>query len=468
MTSTAPAGTEALPGWAERRASGGVGRRVAATLFAAAAALTLTTGPAAPAGQPDPGRGVVLLADADNSDDDPRDDTDRDDRDDRDDGDGGAGVRAGATVTVAGVEVPDPLVSADGDPVTTVQSWERQRRPELLDAFADHVYGHSLPEPTDITFDTDNNDTGGDESSGEGGGVVKTVMITVTGPEGAASFPLRLFVPDGEPVGTFLLIDHRGSVDDGGGSGYAPVEAILDAGYALAALDAGAVAPDDPGSFRSGVIDAFHPAGQELPEDAGRTISAWAWAASRAMDYLERDPDIDPTRVAVIGHSRGGKAALWAGAQDTRFPVVISNNSGSTGAKLARRDGHGESIAAINDQFPHWFPPTYADYAGDADALPVDQHQLLALIAPGRVVIGSATDDATADPRGEYASYLAAAPVYELYGLADTGLPTTTSWPPPTDQAHRGPGMSYHLRTGGHGLQPADWDIYLTSDLFHR
>ncbi|MEV1296121.1 hypothetical protein [Pseudonocardia sp. NPDC049635] len=174
-------------------------------------------------------------------------------------------------------------------------------------------------------------------------------------------------------------------------------------------------------------------------------------------------------------------ATTWPRARDPVQRLHVGTFTGPAGlfrqttpqprgppAAPGPRHRHGESIAAINDQFPHWFPDTYADYAGDADQLPVDQHQLLALIAPGRVVIGSATDDATAVPRGEYASYLAAAPVYELYGLAGTGLPTTTSWPPPTDQAHRGPGMSYHLRTGGHGLQPADWDIYLTSDLFHR
>ncbi|WP_232021801.1 MULTISPECIES: alpha/beta hydrolase family protein [Pseudonocardia] len=362
-----------------------------------------------------------------------------------------------ATVALDGTEVPDPLVLDNGDVVDSVDTWENERRPELLAAFEDHVYGQTLPTPDDITFD-------------EGGsGAAKTITITVAGPEGEASFDLRLFVPDtGTPKGTFLLIDHRGSVgDDPSSSGYAPVDQILQEGYAFAALDAGQVAPDDPGSYRSGVIDAFYPAEQELPAAAGRTISAWAWGASRAMDYLETDPDIDPDRVAVIGHSRGGKAALWAGARDTRFPVVISNNSGSTGAKLARRDEAGESIAAVNDQFPHWFPETYQDYAGNADSLPVDQHQLLALVAPGRVVVASATDDANADPQGEFLSYLGAAPVYELYDLGDTGLPSQ-SWPLGENEAFRGSGMSYHLRSGEHGLTDADWQTYLQGELFSR
>ncbi|OLM28551.1 Glycoprotein gp2 [Pseudonocardia sp. Ae717_Ps2] len=362
--------------------------------------------------------------------------------------------------TSESTQTPNPLVLDSGGQVEDVQSWEQQRRPELLEAFQEHVYGQSLPTPEEVTFD----------DGGASGESAKTVTISVTGPAGTASFTLRLFVPEtGTPTGTFLLIDHRGSVGDDAdsSSGYAPTAKILDAGYAFAALNAEEVAPDDAGSYRDGVINAFYPAGQDLPSDAGRTISAWAWGASRAMDYLETDPDIDPSKVAVIGHSRGGKAALWAGAQDTRFPVVISNNSGSTGAKLARRDDSGESIAAITEQFPHWFPDTYSRYAGNAGSLPVDQNQLLALIAPGRVVVGSATDDGNADPQGEFLSYLGAAPAYELYGLGDTGL-TSDSWPPTENEAFRGPGMSYHLRAGSHGLEETDWDMYLAGELFER
>ncbi|OLL74365.1 Glycoprotein gp2 [Pseudonocardia sp. Ae168_Ps1] len=356
-------------------------------------------------------------------------------------------------------DIPDPLVLDSGEQVESVQVWEKQRRPELLAAFREQVYGQTLPAPTDMSFD---------EESGSGG--PRKVTINVTGPEGSASFTLRVFVPSssGKPEGTFLLIDHRGSVgDDPDSSGYAPVSKILDAGYAVAALNAEEVAPDDSSSYRDGVINAFYPSGRDLPDDAGRTISAWAWGASRAMDYLETDSAIDPSKVAVIGHSRGAKAALWAGAQDTRFPVVVSNNSGSTGAKLARRDDAGESIAAINSQFPHWFPETYKAYNDQPTSLPVDQHELLALIAPGRVVVGSASEDGNADPEGEYLSFMAAAPVYDLYGLGDTGLANGT-WPPKAGQTFRSSGMSYHLRSGGHGLEDEDWAIYLEGKMFER
>ncbi|MEV1292660.1 acetylxylan esterase [Pseudonocardia sp. NPDC049635] len=376
------------------------------------------------------------------------------------------GVLADATITLGGADYPNPLRLQDGMAVDGPESWEYVRREELLADFREHVYGQSLPFPAEQTFDVSTSDTGDV--------VRKTVTIGVTGPEGSGSFDLRLFVPqtDGQPRGTFLMIDHRGSVGDdpGRSSSYAPVSTITDAGYAFAVIDANDLAPDDSGSYRDGVIDLFHPSGQDLPDDAGRAISAWAWGASRAMDYLETDPDIDPSTVGVIGHSRSGKASLWAGAQDTRFAAVITNNSGSTGAKLARRGDGGvgaETVARINSSFPHWFPQTYREYNDNESALPVDQHELMALVAPRRLVVGSATDDANADPEGEFLAYVGAARAYELYGLGDTGL-SSAAWRPETDRAFRGPAMSYHLRSGGHGLTGADWDHYLEGDLFSR
>ncbi|MCE0762876.1 acetylxylan esterase [Pseudonocardia kujensis] len=377
-----------------------------------------------------------------------------------------AATQAEKTVTIDGESYPNPLRLNDGTAVTTAAEWENARRAELLADFRQNVYGQSLPAPTTQTFAVTPTDFPGVTR--------KKITITVTGPQGTGSFDVNLFVPrsGGTPRGTFLLIDHRGQVGDDPGqtSGYAPVSTITKAGYAFATFDAGEIAPDDSGSYRSKMIDLFHPSGQELPDNAGRTISAWAWGASRAMDYLQTDPDIDPTKVAVVGHSRSGKAALWAGAQDTRFATVITNDSGSTGTKLARRGDGGvgaETVARVNASFPHWFPQSYKAYGDRVDSLPVDQHELLALVAPRRIVVASATDDANADPEGEFLSYLAAAPVYELYGLGDTGLSSAT-WPPPTDQGFRGPAMSYHLRSGGHGLTAEDWDVYLNGDLFSR
>ncbi|WP_226358659.1 acetylxylan esterase [Pseudonocardia sp. ICBG601] len=384
-------------------------------------------------------------------------------------GEAAAAATVMRTKSAAAAAAPPEHRNADQDEArneggSPVGRWETQQRPQLLQAFREHVYGRPLPHPDAVTYDVTDLGATGDGAAGQ------KVVIAVTGPAGTARFTLRLFTPAGREVrGTFLLIDHRSAVDDTGStSDYAPISQIVGAGYALAALDAGEVAPDDPGRFRDGVIGAFHHPDAELPDNAGRTIAAWAWAASRALDYLHTDDatavGVDPGRVAVIGHSRGGKAALWAGAQDTRFPVVVSNNSGAGGAKPADT-GRGESLDALTSAFPHWFPPVYRAYADRTDTLPIDQDQLLSLVAPGRLVVASATDDATADPQGEHAAYTAAERAWALYQLPGTGLPNT-AWPPATDRPYRGPGMSYHLRTGSHGLTTDDWRFYLDGDLF--
>ncbi len=376
------------------------------------------------------------------------------------------GGPAAKTVRIDGEDYPNPLRLNNGDSVTTAAGWEGTRRAELLSDFRQNVYGQGLPDSPTEDFRVTATDFPGVTR--------KIVKVTVAGSQGTGSFVVTLFVPktEGKPRGTFLMIDHRGAVGDdpGQSSGYAPVSTIVKAGYAFASFSVADVAPDDSRTYRSRMIDLFHPSDQALPDNAGRAISAWAWGASRAMDYLQTDPDIDPTRVAVIGHSRGGKAALWAGAEDTRFAAVVANDSGSTGAGLARRGDGGvgaETVAAINASFPHWFPQTYKAFNDRVSTLPVDQHELLALIAPRRVVVGSASGDANADPEGEFLAYVAAAPVYELYGLGNTGL-SSSMWPPHTDQGFRGPAMSYHRRSGGHGLTAADWDVYLNGDLFSR
>ena len=364
------------------------------------------------------------------------------------------------TVKIDGKDYPNPLTLKNGQPVSTKAIWESQRRAELLQDFRQNVYGF-IPEPTNVTFDV--------KPTTSGSNVRKNVTINYTGPNGSGSFPIRVFIPKSEakPKGTFVIIDHRnnGSDDFNQNSDYMPIAKLLQNGYAVAPINVGNDVAADGGGYRDKVISKMIGADKD---NAARAIGAWSWAAMRAMDYLQTDTDIDPKKVAVIGHSRSGKASLWAGAQDTRFAAVISNDSGSTGAKLARRgDGGvgGETVQRINDSFPHWFPQTYKAYNNKVDSLPVDQHELIALVAPRRAIVASATDDGNADPQGEFLSYVNATPVYSLYGYGNNGL-GGKGWRPDTGKNYRGDAMSYFLRAGGHGLTGQEWNAYMTGDIF--
>ncbi|MCU0362162.1 MAG: prolyl oligopeptidase family serine peptidase [Bacteroidales bacterium] len=174
------------------------------------------------------------------------------------------------------------------------------------------------------------------------------------------------------------------------------------------------------------------------------------------MDYLVTDKDVDPQKVAVLGHSRGGKTALWAGAEDRRFAIVISNESGCGGAALARRK-YGETVARINKAFPHWFCGNYGKYGGNEDNMPVDMHMLLALMAPRAVYVASADEDLWADPRGSYLALLNALPVYRLLGQN----PVLNEDVPPMNQQVISGNVGYHIRNGSHNMLLSDWKMFM-------
>jgi hypothetical protein len=381
--------------------------------------------------------------------------------------------------------LPDPLLFADGTRVANPAQWPK-RRGELLQLFTEQMYGRMPGRPAEMrfnVFDIDRHALGGKATR-------EQISILFLGKETGPRMDLLVYVPNRVKRPPVILgfnfwgnetinldpairISDRWIESSGGSSidlscvknnrateacrgidqGRWPVEKILDEGYALATAYRGDLDPDRADGFSESIRSAW----PELAQggDNFSTIAAWAWAMSRALDYLEQDRLVDGQHVVAFGWSRLGKAAIWAGATDTRFAAVISNESGAGGAKLFH-DVHGETIQRLNTLFPYWFCNNFKRYSGRDAELPFDQNEVLALIAPRPLYIASAILDGNADPQSEF---LGAESVTQVYSsLGSTGLPAT-AWPP-VDQPVLGR-VSYHVRSGVHSVTAFDWDQYL-------
>lgn len=385
---------------------------------------------------------------------------------------------------VPAYDVPDLLKMAYGTPVPDAAAWPR-RRAEILELFRRRVYGRC---PQGATAGRVLREESGEALGGLA--VRRQIRIALAEGQDAPAVDLLLYLPKpaNKPVPAFLglnfignhtvqadpaiwlpagwvpnrkdigITDHRPrEADRGRAVEDWPVEMILSRGYGLATAFYSDLDPDDAAAAGERGIRHYYRThfGAGDAEDSWGAIGAWAWGLSRAMDYLEASREIDSKRVAVIGHSRLGKTALWAGASDERFAMAISNNSGCGGAAFSRRK-FGETVERINTSFPHWFCRNFRAFNRREEDCPVDQHMLLALMAPRPVYVASASEDQWADPKGEFLSALYAGPVYRLLGKD----PLPVEEMPPVSTPVMGT-VGYHLRPGKHAITEYDWRCYL-------
>jgi len=376
--------------------------------------------------------------------------------------------------------LPELLITEKGKQVKSVKDWEKSRRSEILAIFEQEVYGETPRKKIPVTYHLKSIE----KNAVDGKATRKEIRIQF--PEGKW-MDMLLYLPNhvSGKVPAFLGLNFYGNqslendptipitpswqrnnaglgISDnranertrGAGARNWPLEFILSNGYALATIYYGDIFPDHAEGKPQSIHTLFPP--NKKPEREWGAIGAWAWGLSRALDYLETEDQVDAKKVAVLGHSRLGKAALWAGAQDQRFGLVISNNSGEGGAAITRRQ-FGETIAVINKNFPHWFAPAYKRYDHRENDLPTDYHGLIALVAPRPVYVASASEDLWADPKGEYLSLIHAGPVYKLYGKQVLTAPD----PPAPQKPVMTEIMGFHIREGKHDIVQYDWEQFV-------
>lgn len=377
--------------------------------------------------------------------------------------------------------LPDPLLCEDGTKVETASQWANVQRYKILEKFKKEEYGEILPRPDKMSFELlkERDDALGNTA------IRKEIQINCLMNNGKKhSFIMLLYIPKNaiKPVPAFLGLNFNGNhncddEDDIICTGYIKPGVLkneergaqssrfifaetIKKGYASATVCYHDIHPDFTESEQYSAFNLFFDK-KDYPiiQDTYSVIGCWAWGLSRALDCLENEPLINPEEVIVHGHSRLGKTSLWAGAIDQRFRMVISNNSGCGGATLHKRK-FGENLSQHFEAHEEWGTPAWfvrkcKTYVWKEEEMPFDQHELLALIAPRPLALGTAEDDHNADPKGEFLALKAAEEVYKLFGSKGINLKEM----PKVNSSYTGD-LNFHYRSGKHAMLPEDWQQY--------
>lgn len=378
--------------------------------------------------------------------------------------------------------LPDPLLMKNGRKAASVKEWNQVQRPAIYKLFEENVYGRFPKKKLAVSYEVTSLDT----NALNGLAIRKEVTVYFLKEDTSAAMDVLLYIPKkvSTPVPVFLGLNFCGNhctstdvsvkvserwiassmkgvlnnraTDDSRGSQASqwPVNEIISRGYGVATIYYGDLEPDHAEGWKEGIRTRLSRALDIRPEEWS-AMGAWAWGLNTGVDYLEKENTVDADNIILLGHSRLGKAALWAAATDTRYAVIISNEAGEGGAALSKRY-FGETIKNLNQRFPHWFAADYKKYNDNAAALPVDQHMLLALVAPRPLYVSSAEEDRWADPKGEFLSLKNAEPVYKFFDKRGLG----TDKMPDVNQPI-GEDIRYHIRAGKHDITDFDWQQYL-------
>ena len=378
--------------------------------------------------------------------------------------------------------LPDPLITENKTQINSAAAWMNHQRNHILSILKEYCYGEILPRPDNMSFELLNQK----DNALDGLAIRKEIKITLAMNNGKThSMVLLLYLPKSTkgPVPAFLALNFKGNhnttgEDDVIRTGFIrsgelaepkrniqterfSYREVIQRGYASATICYHDIHPDITEATDRSVFHLFfEPEEYAIIPEKYSVIGAWAWGLSRGLDCLQNEPAIDQNAIIVHGHSRLGKTALWAGATDQRFAMVISNDSGCGGGALHRRK-FGENLSLhfdyhIANKVPCWFVKKLANYIWKEEDLPFDQHELLAMAAPRPLVIGTSEDDHSADPHGEFAAAVQASRIYKLFG--SEGLPVKEM--PEIDRDITGD-ISFHCRPGGHDQKLRDWQHYL-------